>query len=175
VPTALLLTAWTGWRLRFRPSPGVSLWRRQAAMQRRAAAALLPLAEDGYLVLHDVALPGWLDGLDHLVVGPTGVWVVGSWPGRRLLPGGGPPPATVRGLRGQTEAVAETLEGWARVPVRALLCLHSPWPMTPRAADGVGVVAPGQLPGVARSGPAATPEDLEQATTRLLEVLRPAA
>jgi hypothetical protein len=67
VPTALLLAAWTGWRLRFRPSPGVSLWRRQAAMRRRAAAALLPLAEDGYLVLHDVALPGWLDGLNHLV------------------------------------------------------------------------------------------------------------
>jgi hypothetical protein len=36
-------------------------------MQRRAAAALLPLAVDGYLVLHDVALPGWLDGLNHLV------------------------------------------------------------------------------------------------------------
>jgi len=48
--------------------------------------------------------------------------------------------------------------------------------MTPRAADGAGgVAAPGQLPGVARSGPAATAEDLEQATTRLLEVLRPAA
>jgi hypothetical protein len=26
-----------GWRLRFRPSPGVRVWRRQAAMQRRAA------------------------------------------------------------------------------------------------------------------------------------------
>jgi hypothetical protein len=155
-PMALLLAAWTGWRLRLRPSPGVSLWRRQATMQRRAAAALLPLAEDGCLVLHDVALPGWLDGLDHLVVGPTGVWVVGSWPGRRLLPGGGPPPGSVRGLRGQAGAVAETLEGWARVPVRALLCVHSAWPMTPRAADGVWVAAPGQLSGVVRSGPATT-------------------
>src|SRR5215207_2806273 len=175
-PMGLLLAAWTGWRLRFRPSAGVSLWRRQAARQRRAAAALLPLAEAGYLVLHDVALPGWLDGLVHLVVGPTGVWGVGSWQGRRLLPGGGPPPATVRGLRGQAEAVAETLEGWARVPVRALLCVHSPWPLTPRAADGVGVVAAaGQLSGVVRSGPAGSAEDLEQATTRLLEVLRPVA
>jgi Nuclease-related domain len=174
-PMAMLLAAWTGWRLRFRPSPGVSLWRRQAAMQRRAAAALLPLAEDGHLVLHDVALPGWLDGLDHLVVGPTGVWVVGSWQGRRLRPGGGPPPATVNGLRGQAGAVAETLEGWAPVPVRALLCVHSPWPMSPRAADGVGVAAPGQLSALVRSAPATPAEDLEQATIRLLEVLRPAA
>ena len=92
--------------------------------------------------------------LDGVVVGPTGVCVVGSWPGR---------------------AVAETLEGWARVPVRALLCVHSPWPLTPRAADGVGVAAPGQLSGVVRSGPAGSAEDLEQATTRLLEVLRPVA
>jgi hypothetical protein len=173
--TALLLAAWTGWRLRFRPSPGVSLWRRQAAMQRRAGAALLPLAEDGYLVLHDVTLPGWLDGLDHLVVGPAGVWVVGSWPGRRLPPGGDPPPGSVGGLSGQARAVAETLEGWARVPVRALLCVHSRWPASPRAADGVGVGAPGQLSGVVRSGPAATAEDLARATTRLLAVLRPAA
>jgi hypothetical protein len=78
-------------------------------------------------------------------------------------------------MAGQAEAVAKILEGWARVPVRALLCVHSPWPMTPRTADGVGVAAPGQLSGVVRSSPAATAEDLEQATTRLLEVLRPAA
>ena len=36
-------------------------------------------------MLHDITLPGWLDSLDHLVVGPTGVWVVASWRRRRLL------------------------------------------------------------------------------------------
>jgi hypothetical protein len=36
-------------------------------------------------------------------------------------------------------------------------------------------VALGQLSGVVRSGPAGSAEDLEQATIRLLEVLRPAA
>jgi hypothetical protein len=111
-----------GWRLRFRPSPGVRVWRRQAAMQRRAAEVLTPLGEDGYLVLHDVTLPGWLDSLDHVAVGPTGVWVIESWRHRRLLPGG-PPPATVRGL----------------------------------------------------PGPSASPDEVEQATRRLLAVLRPAA
>jgi hypothetical protein len=60
-------------------------------MQRRTAAVLRPLAEQGHLVLHDITLQGWLDGLDHLVLGPTGVWVVASWRRRRLLPGGGPP------------------------------------------------------------------------------------
>ena len=65
--------AWTGWRLRFRPSAEARMWRRQAAMQRRAAAALASLNEEGRLVLHDVVLPGWLGSLDHLVVGRTGV------------------------------------------------------------------------------------------------------
>jgi hypothetical protein len=36
------------------------------------------------------------------------------------------------------------------------------------------VATPGQLSGVVRAGPATTAEDLEQATIRLLEVLRPA-
>jgi hypothetical protein len=72
-PTALLLSVWTGWRLRFRPSPATTIWRRQAATQRRTAGLLAPLADEGWLVLHDLALPGWLDSLDHLVVGPTGI------------------------------------------------------------------------------------------------------
>ena len=66
---AAAVLAWS--RLRFRPSPQARIWRRQAAMQRRTAAMLGPLEQDGYLVLHDVTLPGWLDSLDHLVVAPT--------------------------------------------------------------------------------------------------------
>jgi hypothetical protein len=100
-PTALLVAVWTGWRLRFRPSPEVRVWRRQTTTQRQTAGLLAPLVEEGYLVLHDVTLPGWLDSLEHLVVGPTGVWVVESW--KRRLPTalrdpdtGGEPAATLR-------------------------------------------------------------------------------
>jgi hypothetical protein len=136
-PTAVAaaLLAWS--RLRFRPSPGVGIWKRQAAMQRRTAAVLRPLGEQGHLVLHDITLPGWLDSVDHLVLGPTGVW--------------------------------------AKVPVRALLCVHSPWSVSPQTSGGLRVAALGQLPGIVRSGPATPPGELEQATSRLLEVLRPAA
>jgi len=62
--------AW--WRLRFRPSASASVWRRQAAIQRRTAGVLEPLEHGGYLVLHDATLPGWQDSLDHLLVGATG-------------------------------------------------------------------------------------------------------
>lgn len=188
--TGATVGAWLGWpmavaaavlawsRLRFRPSPEASFWRQQAAMQRRVAGALRPLADDGYLVLHDVTLPAWLDSLDHLVVGPTGVWVVGSWRRPRLLPGGaGAAPATVRELRGLADAVAEVLNGWAQVPVRPLLCVHSRWfaPWLSPGPDGLRVADPRQLLVVLRSGEKAPSGELEQATTRLIGVLRPAA
>ena len=131
LPMALLAAALTWWRLRFRPSAAASIWRRQAAMQRRTAGVLGPLGEEGYLILHDITLPGWLASLDHLVVGPTGVWVVESGPRRRRLAIGGSdgaPAATLRGLRGQAGAIAEVLDGDAEIPVRGVLCLQGGWP-----------------------------------------------
>jgi hypothetical protein len=171
-PVALLTAVWTGWRLRFRPSPGVGIWRRQAAMQRRTAGMLGPLADEGYLVLHDVTLPGWLDSLDHLVVGPTGVWVVGSGQGRRRLPDEA---GMLRGLRWQTEAIAELLDGWASVPVRSLLCVHGRWSGGPRWFQGSQILAPRQLAQVVHSRSPVAPDEVERAAARLLEVLRPAA
>ena len=92
----VLAAALAWWRLRFRPSAGATIWWRQAVTQRRTAGMLEPLSAEGWLVLHDVVLPGWLDSLDHVVVGQTGVWVVESWRRSRLLPIGmaGPAPAT---------------------------------------------------------------------------------
>jgi hypothetical protein len=183
----LTVGAWLGWpaavvaavvawsRLRFRPSAGVGIWRRQAAMARRTGAVLRSLGQEGCLVLHDVTLPGWLDSVEHLVAGPTGVWVVASWRRRRLLPGGSLPPTPVRGLRGQTDAVAEALDGLTRVPVRPLLCVHSTWPAAPEFADGIMLAAPRRLPDVVRSGQPTPSGELEQATGRLLGLLRPAA
>jgi hypothetical protein len=70
---ALVAALAAGWRLRFHPSASAVAWRRQAAAQRRTAGALQPLEQRGDLVLHDVTLPGWPAGLEHLVIGSTGV------------------------------------------------------------------------------------------------------
>ncbi len=183
----LIFGAWLGWpmaiaaggiawsRLRFRLSPGADVWRRQAAMQRRTAGLLQALEHDGHLVLHDITLPGWLDSLDHVVVAPTGVWVIESWQRRRLLPGGGPPPAIVRGLRGQAAGVAEVLARRGRVPVRPVLCLHGSRPAPSHAVNGVLRAAPSQLLDVVRDGSPAASGEVERAADRLLEMLRPAA
>lgn len=175
-PAALLLAGWTGWRLRFHPSPAAAIWRRQAARQRRTAGLLASLADHGYLVLHDVTLPGWLDSLEHLVVGPTGVWVVQSWqrPGR--LSGGTAVPAGIpRELRSQSRAIAEALDGWAQMPIRPLLCVHRAWLGTRPTLRDIRVTAPLRLAQVISSGSPMAPGEAERATGRLLEVLRSAA
>ena len=176
-PIALLLAVWIGWRLRFRPSAGASIWKRQAAMQRRTAATLAALTDEGYLVLHDVVPPGWLDSLDHVVVGRTGVWVLTSWRRRwLLLADAASPTGTLRGLLARRGAVAEVLDGWARVQVRPLLCLHGRWsPRASRRFFPIQVATPRHLADLIRSASMAAPGQAELASARLLEVLRPAA
>ena len=193
----LTLGAWMGWRMavlaallvwwRLRPHPGARarVWRREAAMQRRTAEVLEPLRRQGYLVLHDLTLPGWPASLDHLVVGPTGVCVIQSWrrprfarPGRSTSPwaaGGGPAGQPLR-LRWQAEAIAEVLPGDAQVPVRPLLCVHGAGGRLVRrpVAGDVRVASPRELPGIVRGGLRAREDEVELAIDRLLEVLRPA-
>jgi nuclease-like protein len=178
LPMALLAAVLTWWRLRFRPSAEASIWRRQAAMQRRTASVLGPLGEEGYLILHDITLPGWLASLDHLVVGPTGVWVVESGQRcRRLAVGGsdGAPAATLRGLRGQAGAIAEVLDGSAGNSVRGVLCRQGGGSGPPRSLQDIWVAGPRQLADVVRHGSKLAPGEVELATARLLAVLRPAA
>jgi Nuclease-related domain len=79
----LAAVALVGWRLRFRPSEEARAWQRGAHGQRQTARLLDRLGCDGYRVLHDLAMPGSPANVDHLVVGPSGVFVIDSkwWTG----------------------------------------------------------------------------------------------
>jgi hypothetical protein len=73
-----------GWRLRFRPSEQARTWQRGAAGERHTARLLHRLHRDGFVVFHDLAVPGNTSAnVDHLVIGPTGVFVIDSkqWTG----------------------------------------------------------------------------------------------
>jgi Nuclease-related domain len=61
----------------------VTAWRRGADGERRTARLLDRLTCEGYVVFHDLALPGSPVNVDHLVIGPTGVFVIDSkqWTG----------------------------------------------------------------------------------------------
>ena len=183
VRVAMLAGLLGWWRLRFHPSASARYWRRQAQMQRRTAGVLAQLEQEGWLVLHDIALPGWLASLDHLVIGPTGAWAIDSWwsgwPRRRRLtpvrstPGviGGPRPD----LGWKAEAVADSLAGTG-ISVQPLLCLHvGIRPRARRAVEGIPLVALRRLPDIVRDGSRVQPSEVERASARAVEVLRPAA
>jgi Nuclease-related domain len=67
-----------GWGLRFRPSPDTRAWRRGAAGERHTARLLATLEGHGWAILHDLAIVGSRANLDHLVIGPGGVFVIDS-------------------------------------------------------------------------------------------------
>lgn len=58
------------------PRSDPSRWARGAAGEVVTAAMLESLPRKRWVVLHDLALPGSRANVDHLVIGPTGVWVV---------------------------------------------------------------------------------------------------
>jgi hypothetical protein len=72
------------WQLQFRPSAQVQAWRRGTEGERRTARLLERLTRDGYVVFHDLAVPGSDANVDHLVIGPTSVFVIDlkQWTGQ---------------------------------------------------------------------------------------------
>jgi hypothetical protein len=79
----LAVAALVGWRLRFRPSEQARSWQRGAQGERRTARLLDRLTRDGYVVFHDLAVPDSPANVDHLVIGPSGVFIIDSkqWTG----------------------------------------------------------------------------------------------
>jgi hypothetical protein len=66
-----------GWGLRFRPSPEAIAWRRGAAGERRTARLLGPLEQLGWVVLHDLAVPG---SRSQVVCGGVAGPISTTWP-----------------------------------------------------------------------------------------------
>ncbi len=66
------VVAWKAW-----PEPDGQRWQRGAAGEL-ATARLLQRLPGRYVVLHDRRIPGSRANLDHVVIGPEGVWVIDS-------------------------------------------------------------------------------------------------
>ncbi|MGI8686627.1 MAG: nuclease-related domain-containing protein [Acidimicrobiales bacterium] len=64
-------------------------WRKGAEGERMTGGALDGLEERGYLVLHDRRMPGSRANIDHVVIGPTGIYVVETkhYAGRVVISG----------------------------------------------------------------------------------------
>jgi Nuclease-related domain len=152
-----------GWMLRFRPSPDAVAWRRGAAGERRTARLLGPLERHGWAILHDLAVPRSQANIDHLVIGPGGVFVIDSkqYRGRlqldptgRLWHGRYPLAPALRAVTFEADQAALVLPDpdVVVVPILAIHGTQVPWGKV--VADGVPVVAARRLPSMLRARPA---------------------
>jgi hypothetical protein len=160
---AALAAAAAGWGLRFRPSAEAVAWRRGAAGERRTARLLSPLERHGWAVLHDLAVPDSRANIDHLVIGPGGVFVIDSkqYRGRLQLDGSGrlwhgryPLAPTLRAVEFEADRAAQVLPdpGVVVVPIVAVHGAQVPWGKV--VVDGVPVVPARRLPSMLRALPA---------------------
>jgi Nuclease-related domain len=144
-----------GWGLRFKPSIDAVAWRRGATGERRTARLFEPLERHGWVVLHDLAVPGSRANLDHLVIGPGGVFVIDSkqYRGRlqldptgRLWHGRYPLAPALRAASWEADQAAQVLPdpGMAVVPIVAVHGAQVPWGKV--VIDGVPVVSARRLP-----------------------------
>jgi hypothetical protein len=152
-----------GWGLRFKPSPDAVAWRRGAAGERRTARLLDPLERHGWAVLHDLAVPRSQANIDHLVIGPAGVFVIDSKqyrgrlqldPSGRLWHGRYPLTPIVQAVSFEADQAAVVLPdpGMAVVPIVAVHGARVPWGKV--VMDGVPVVSARRLPSMLRTLPA---------------------
>jgi hypothetical protein len=152
---SVLAAVVAGWGLRFRPSPDAVAWRRGAAGERRTARLLDPLERHGWTILHDLAVPGSQANLDHLVIGPGGVFAIDSkqYRGRlqldavgKLWHGRYPLAPAVRAASWEADQAAQVLPdpGMAVAPIVAVHGAQVPWGKV--VTDGVPVVSARHLP-----------------------------
>jgi len=135
-------------------------WGRGAAGEERTAEILSGMPRRRWVVHHDLALPGSRANVDHLAIGPTGVWLVDSkttradvWLGWRSVRVGShdidPAP---------TAWEAQIVSDRLGVPVKALIALHAGQSRNQlprrgkRIGSGVRVVAVEDLPRRLRRG-----------------------
>jgi hypothetical protein len=167
--------AW--WRLRFRPSPEARAWQRGAAGERHVARLLEPLVQQGWGVNHDLRVPGSRANIDHVVVGPPGVFVIDAkhyrgrlrlsrdgmlWHGRYLL---APTLSTTRWEADKLQARIGAAD-IAVVPIVAVVGAAVSYGQV--TAHDVTVVPARRLPGLLRSlPPTLTPERAREVAAQI--------
>ena len=114
---------------RAREHPDTASWAAGAAGEQRVGAALAALEPAGWQILHDRRVPRSSANIDHIAVGPAGVWVIEtkSWQGQlevgasQLRLNGRPVSAVYDQVWREAAAVRAAVGG--RYTVRAVVCV----------------------------------------------------
>jgi hypothetical protein len=177
----LVAAAFVGWRLQFRPSKQARSWQRGAHGERRTARLLDRLTRDGYVVFHDLAVLGSDANVDHLVIGPSGVFVIDSkqWAGSIHQGADGlvwhnyyPLDRTLATVRWEAETVGRLLG----TRTAALVCVHGAHVQGGGvAAQGVAIVPAHRLSGALGDDRVLSDGDVELLAATAWTRLGPAA
>lgn len=155
------------------------LWERGATGESVTAAALSGLGDDWH-VLHDVAWPGRrFANIDHVVIGPPGVYVVDSknwsgeitWPGGVLRQNGRWREPAVLGVDAAVEAVRALTK--VSTPIFPVLCFVRDEAIDGRARN-VLLCSTSTVARLIGSGQQRLTPEQVQAVVQDLSVLRPA-
>jgi hypothetical protein len=177
----LAAAALAAWWLRFRPSEQARTWQHGAAGERHTARLLDRLTRDGYVVFHDLAVPGSPANVDHLVIGPTGLFVIDSkqWTGTVRQSADGLAWHNHYRLDRTLETVrweAETIGQLLGTRITALLCVHGAHVHGGGLeAQGVAIVPAHLLRGALGYDRVLSEVDVELLATTAWTSLRPAA
>ena len=166
----------------------IEAWRIGAEGERKTAEYLDGLAEGGFVVLHDRKVPGYGGNLDHIVIGPTGVWAVEtkSLSGKVVIDGNS---LRIGGRRQEKiidqvyrEAVAIQVALGTQlpelaVPVTPVVCLHrGELPFFKKTVRGVRLASGRQLHRLIRDGDVRLrPDEVQRIADVANRLLRPAS
>src|SRR5215211_5244002 len=169
------------WRLRFRPSEQARTWQRGAQGERRTARLLDRLTRDGFVVFHDLAVPGNTSAnVDHLVIGPSGVFVIDSkqWTGQVRQGADGLVWHNHYRLDRTLETVrweAETVSRLLGTRATALVCVHGAQVHGGGEAQGVAIMPAGRLRDALGQDRVLSDADVQLLAAAARRRLRPAA
>ena len=157
-----------------------TVWAQGSVGERILADHLSKTLGDRAVALHDRKVPGTRGNIDHIVVAPTGVWVIDTkrWSGRverrdvggwfkidqRLYVRGRDRSKAIEGMAWQIEAVAGVLKvAGLELPLRAALCfVEAEWGFfaKPFELKGVRVSGPKSLAAAISDGSSLKPDEV---------------
>lgn len=181
---AILSVMWVLGRLFITPQ-SIRAWRTGADGETKTAAALERLGDD-WIVLHDRRIPGSRANIDHVAIGPPGIFVIETkdYSGRISLAGNeirvnGRRVGWIDQVRGQAQAVIAVMsrvDDAPQMPVTPIICVHRadlPWFRS--SAAGVRVLSGrGMLDALLKAAPTLSPDAVRRVADELDRRLEPA-
>jgi hypothetical protein len=156
----------------------IDAWRIGADGERRTGRDLQGLADAGFVVLHDRRVPGYGGNVDHIAIGPSGVWAIETKSiagkveihGDSLTIGRRKQDKAVDQVYREATAVQIAMANWLTplgLTVTPVICLHRgelPW--FNKTVRGVRLASGRQLVRLLRDGEARLSADQVQALGR---------